>query len=77
MAIKEFPAGEILFQSEQPVTSIHLITRGTVQATYPGGCFQLTKGDVIGICELHLGSYYITYQTTDRKSTRLNSSHRT
>ena len=65
MAIKEFPAGEILFQSEQPVTSIHLITRGTVQATYPGGGFQLTKGDVIGICELHLGSYYITYQTTE------------
>ncbi len=65
MAIKEFPAGEILFQSEQPVTSIHLITRGTVQATYPGGSFQLTKGDVIGICELHLGSYYIAYQTTE------------
>ena len=35
MAVKEFPAGELLFQSEQPVTAIHLITNGTVRATYP------------------------------------------
>ena len=68
MAVKEFPAGEILFQSEQPVTAIHLITNGTVRATYPGGEFQLTKGDVIGICDLHFGSYYITYRTEEAVS---------
>lgn len=68
MAVKEFPAGEILFQSEQPVTAIHLITKGTVRVTYPGGEFQLTKGDVIGICELHFGSYYITYQAEEATS---------
>ena len=68
MAVKEFPAGELLFQSEQPVTAIHLITNGTVRATYPGGEFQLTKGDVIGICELHIGSYYITYKTDEAVS---------
>lgn len=62
MAVKEFPAGELLFQSEQPVSAIHLITNGTVRAAYPGGEFQLTKGDVIGICELHFGSYYMTYR---------------
>ena len=65
MAVKEFPAGEILFQNEQPVTAIHLITKGTVRASYPGGEFQLTRGNVIGICELHLGSYYMTYQAED------------
>ncbi len=68
MAVKEFPAGEILFQSEQPVTAIHLITKGTVRVTYPGGEFQLTKGDVIGICELHFGSYYITYMAEEATS---------
>lgn len=65
MAVKEFPAGETLFQNEQPVTAIHLITKGTVRATYPGGEFQLTRGNVIGICELHLGSYYMTYQAEE------------
>ena len=68
MAVKEFPAGELLFQSEQPVTAIHLITNGTVRATWPGGEFQLTKGDVIGICELHFGSYYITYKADEAVS---------
>ena len=65
MAVKEFPAGETLFQSEQPVTAIHLITKGTVRASWPGGELQLTRGNVIGICELHLGSYYMTYQADE------------
>ena len=65
MAVKEFPAGEKLFQSDQPVAAIHLIAKGSVIATYPGGEFRLTKGDVIGICEMHIGSYYITYQTEE------------
>lgn len=65
MAVKEFPAGEILFQNEQPITAIHLITKGTVRASWPGGEFQLTRGNVIGICELHLGSYYMTYRAED------------
>lgn len=68
MAIKEFPAGKILFQSEQPVTAIHLIANGSVRATYPGGELRLVKGDVIGICELHLGSYYMTYQSEETVS---------
>lgn len=68
MAIKEFPAGKILFQSEQPVTAIHLIANGSVRATYPGGELRLAKGDVIGICELHLGSYYMTYQSEEAVS---------
>mgnify|MGYP002508242680 CR=1 FL=1 len=54
MAVKEFPAGEKLFQSDQPVAAIHLIAKGSVIATYPGGEFRLTKGDVIGICEMHI-----------------------
>ncbi len=65
MAVKEFPAGETLFQNEQAVNAIHLIAKGSVTASYPGGELHLTKGDVIGICELHLGSYFITYQASE------------
>ena len=41
MAAKEFPAGTQLVQSEQPLNAIHVIARGTVKATYPGGEFYL------------------------------------
>ena len=65
MAVKDFPAGTTLIQSEQAITALHVIAKGTVRATYPGGEFYLTKGDVIGVCELFYGSYFITYQTEE------------
>lgn len=68
MAVKEFPAGTILVQSEQTITSLHMIAKGTVRATYPGGEFYLHKGDVIGVCELFFDSYFITYQAEEATS---------
>lgn len=68
MAVKEFSAGTTLIQSEQSITALHVITKGTVRATYPGGVFYLNKGDVIGVCELYFGSYFITYQTDEATS---------
>ncbi len=68
MALKEFPAGQILLQSEQAITALHVIAKGTVRASYPGGEFYLNRGDVIGVCELFSGSYFITYQTDDSVS---------
>ena len=68
MAVKEFPAGTILIQSEQAITSLHVIAKGTVRATYPGGEFYLYKGDVIGVCELFFDSYFITYQAEEATS---------
>lgn len=65
MAVKEFPAGTQLIQSEQNLTGLHVIARGSVCATYPGGTFYLQKGDVIGICELFFGSYFISYRTEE------------
>ena len=65
MGVKEFPAGTVLVQSEQAITALHMIANGTVRATYPGGEFFLSKGDLIGICELFFGSYFITYQAED------------
>lgn len=68
MAAKEFPAGIQLIQSEQTLNALHVIAKGSVKATYPGGEFYLNKGDVIGVCELFYDSHFITY-TTEEAST--------
>ena len=43
------------------MTVLHLITQGTVQAEYPGGTYQLKKGDVIGICEICSEIHFLGY----------------
>lgn len=65
MAAKEFPAGIQLIQSEQPINALHVIAKGSVKATYPGGEFYLGKGDVIGVCELFYDSHFISYTTEE------------
>ena len=68
MSVKEFSAGTVLAQSEQSITALHVIANGTVRATYPGGEFFLSKGDIIGVCELFFSSYFITYRAEDTVS---------
>lgn len=65
MAVKEFPSGTVLIQSEQAISALHLITKGSVRASYPGGEFYLYKGDVIGACELLYDSHFISYQAAE------------
>lgn len=65
MAVKEFPAGTQLIQSEQNLTALHVIAKGSVCASYPGGTYYLKKGDVIGVCEIFFGSHFITYETEE------------
>ncbi len=65
MAVKEYPAGTLLIQSGQPLTALHVITKGSVRASYPGGEFYLSKGDVIGVCGINYDSYVITYQAVE------------
>lgn len=65
MAVKEFPAGTQLIQSEQNLTALHVIAKGSVCASYPGGTFYLKKGDVIGVCEIFFGSHFISYETEE------------
>lgn len=65
MAVKEFPEGTVLIQREQTISALHVITKGTVRASYPGGEFYLSKGDVIGVCELNYDSYFIKYTATE------------
>ena len=53
--------GKRIYDNGQPMTALQLITKGTVRAEYPGGSFQLGKGDVIGICELCSEVHFMGY----------------
>ncbi|MCM1540563.1 MAG: hypothetical protein NC121_04815 [Blautia sp.] len=57
--------GKIIYSAGQPVTALHIITKGKVQATYPGGTYTLGEGDVIGICEICSEVHFVDYVTLD------------
>ena len=61
MAGTTLKKGTIIYKNGQPMTALHLITQGTVQAEYPGGTYQLKKGDVIGICEVCSEIHFLGY----------------
>ena len=68
MAGNTLETGRQIFGVGEPLTSIHLITKGSVLAEYPGGSYHLGKGDVIGISEIcsevHILSYTASEDTT-------------
>lgn len=53
--------GRRIYQAGQPMTTVHLITKGTVQVDYPGGNYRLGKGDIIGVCELCFETHFLSY----------------
>ncbi len=55
----------IVYKCGQPMTALHLITKGRVKVTYPGGEYQLGKGDVIGICEICSEIHILNYITLE------------
>jgi len=55
--------GKTIYSSGQPVTALHIITKGKVGATYPGGTYTLGEGDVIGICEICSEVHFVNYVT--------------
>lgn len=61
MAGTNFESGAKICEGGQPMTSLHLIAKGSVKASYPGGSYKLTKGDVIGIGEVASEVHFLTY----------------
>lgn len=53
--------GKKIYESGQPMTALHLITKGSAQVQYPGGTYQIKKGDVIGICEISSEVHFLGY----------------
>ena len=62
MAGNVFPKQTEIYCSGQPMTTLHLITSGSVKVKYPGGEYMLGKGDVIGICEICSEVHFLTYE---------------
>ena len=65
MAGTVLESGKVIYKSGQPMTALHLITKGTVQAEYPGGTYLLKKGDVIGICEICSEVHFLSYTAAE------------
>ncbi len=53
--------GKKIYSCGQPMAALHIITKGRVQASYPGGTYMLIEGDVIGICEICSEVHFVDY----------------
>lgn len=65
MAGKIYAGGNKIFTYGQPVAALLLIAEGKVKECYPGGSIMLSKGDVIGICEICSEFHFIEYETVE------------
>lgn len=65
MAGTMLKAGKKVYEYGQPITALHLIASGKVAAFYPGGQYELGKGDVIGICEICSEFHFISYMVME------------
>lgn len=53
--------GKAIYTHGQPMTALHLITDGKVRVSYAGGSYLLSRGDVIGICEICSEIHFLDY----------------
>lgn len=60
--------GKRIYSNGQPLTALHLITKGKILADYPGGSYQLGEGDVVGICEICSEVHFLGYTTLEETS---------
>ena len=65
MASKELNPGTVIVTSGQVLNAVHLITQGSVRASFPGGEIILKKGDIIGLCDIAYDSHFFTYTVAD------------
>lgn len=63
MAGIELEKGKVIHSVGEPITELHLITKGKVQVNYPGGKYILEKGECLGICEICSEVHFLSYQT--------------
>ncbi len=65
MAENNLEKGTVLYTSGQPISALHLITSGKVTVSYPGGTYNLGKGDIIGVCEICSEVHFLTYTAAE------------
>ncbi len=52
MASIQYQQNQTIVTEGQSLSNLYLILKGSVQVSFPGGSYTLSKGDVIGICEI-------------------------
>ena len=57
----EFENKKVIIQPGTPVSALHLITKGSVKVSYPGGEYIINKGDCIGISEICSEIHFLQY----------------
>lgn len=57
--------GKTVYTCGQPMTALHLITAGRISVSYPGGQFEIGKGDVVGIVEISSEVHFLEYRTLE------------
>lgn len=65
MAGNTIDKGKKIYGYGQPMTALHVITKGKVKVEYPGGSYFLNKGDVMGICEICSEIHLLNYTTME------------
>lgn len=65
MAGIQLEKDKIIYKSGQPMTALHLITKGKVRVSYPGGEYTIGKGDCIGICEVCSEIHFLDYSSLE------------
>lgn len=57
--------GKTVYACGQPMTALHLVTAGRISVSYPGGQYEIGKGDVIGIVEICSEVHFLEYKTLE------------
>ncbi len=66
MTTREIQQGQVIFQSGQKINVLYLIVKGTASVVYPGGCYILHSGDVIGLCSAGCKVAYAEYRAEEK-----------
>lgn len=68
MAMKNIPAGSIIYEAGQNVDKLLFIMKGSVKVLYNGGSFKLQSQDVVGLIGLGSRQTYATYEALENVS---------
>lgn len=60
MAVISIKKGQVLFTEGSPVSDLYLLLKGSVSLTFSCGEYTLSKGEVIGICEVQSAAHFMT-----------------
>lgn len=64
-SVNQVPAGETIFKERDKITGVALVVKGRVQIVNNGVKAFASTGTFLGICDLSMGSYQVSYQAVE------------